>query len=339
MNRISVYNLYIYEELKKVLDSLLLVLDNQSKPRSEVMFDFFHSEKAKQAYAKAAQKYYDDLKELVDEDFPEKAEFDEILPSDIEDIPNILTPQEMQLEFEETENFIRSNPDTFIGTEFWQSGPGFIQPAQQVEKTKLHTDFSQGQEKTSSKEGLKLKVGFYTDFSRGNKETSSKQGLKASDLEKKYKEFIKSSLYQNAKNIEDEMEKKLLSNQNEFKNAFYSSINAADKIKVAGALFAIFKTGIKDFFKDDNRYEDFLNNFLLKKDLQEAKDFSQNKIAEKYIVLFIRLILEKKLKLDEQDSALVGIVLGSLAKQSSNEEFADIAYGDEINNKFVWENL
>jgi len=337
--KISVYNLYIYEELKKVLDSLLLVLNNQSKPRSEVMFDFFHSEKAKQAYAKAAQKYYDDLKELVDEDFPEKAEFDEILPSDIEDIPNILTPQEMQLEFEETENFIRSNPDTFIGTEFWQSGPGFIQPAQQVEKTKLHTDFSQGQEKTSSKEGLKLKVGFYTDFSRGNKETSSKQGLKAHNLEKKYKEFIKSSLYQNAKNIEDEMEKKLSVDLAEFKNIFYSSINAADKIKVAGALFAIFKTGIKDFFKDDNRYEDFLNNFLLKKDLQEAKDFSQNKIAEKYIVLFIRLILEKKLKLDEQDSALVGIVLGSLAKQSSNEEFADIAYGDEINNKFVWENL
>ena len=191
-----------------------------------------------------------------------------------------------------------------------------------------------------------LKQKFHTDFppasragSQGNKETFSKQGLKAHDLEKKYKEFIKSSLYQNAKNIEDEMEKKLSVDLAEFKNIFYSSINAADKIKVAGALFAIFKTGIKDFFKDDNRYEDFLNNFLLKKDLQEAKDFSQNKIAEKYIVLFIRLILEKKLKLDEQDSALVGIVLGSLAKQSSNEEFADIAYGDEINNKFVWENL
>jgi len=321
---ISVYNLYIYEELKKVLDSLFLILDNQFKPRSEIMFDFFHSEKAKQAYAKATQKYYDDLKELVDEDFPEKAEFDEILPSDIEDIPNILTPQEMRLEFEETENFIRSNPDTFIGTEFWQSGKaGFIQPAQQIENPKFHTDFP-----PASRAG-----------SQGNKETFSKQGLKAHDLEKKYKEFIKSSLYQNAKNIEDEMEKKLSVDLAEFKNIFYSSINAADKVKVIGALFAIFKTGIKDFFKDDNRYEDFLNNFLLKKDLQEAKDFSQNKIAEKYIVLFIRLILEKKLKLDEQDSALVGIVLGSLAKQASNEEFADIAYGDEINNKFVWENL
>jgi len=36
---------------------------------------------------------------------------------------------------------------------------------------------------------------------------------------------------------------------------------------------------------------------------------------------------------------LIGIILGSLAKQSGNEEFADIAYGDEINNKFMWENL
>lgn len=55
--------------------------------------------------------------------------------------------------------------------------------------------------------------------------------------------------------------------------------------------------------------------------------------------MFIRLILEKKLKLDEQKSALIGIILGALSKQAGNEELADVAYGDERESKFLWENL
>ena len=288
---------------------------------------FFEQQEVKTALNEIAQKYFKNENQRI---FLYYFDLVKTGQNNIDDILKFLI-NKMKLDVDVALNINEELFDKIFADAYYYLAEFYEQVQRQrmakyietVENPKLHTDFP-----PASRAG-----------SQGNKETFSKQGLKAHDLEKKYKEFIKSSLYQNAKNIEDEMEKKLSVDLAEFKNIFYSSINAADKVKVIGALFAIFKTGIKDFFKDDNRYEDFLNNFLLKKDLQEAKDFSQNKIAEKYIVLFIRLILEKKLKLDEQDSALVGIVLGSLAKQSSNEEFADIAYGDEINNKFVWENL
>ncbi|MFH1456805.1 MAG: hypothetical protein ABIF17_01675 [Patescibacteria group bacterium] len=191
---------------------------------------------------------------------------------------------------------------------------------------------------------LKAHLNLPPDKQMGSKDqkiTLSKvsEEMKLSELEKKYKEFIRSSFYQNAKQAEDDMEKRLIADSKEFKNLFYSAINAGDRVKATGAFFAIFKNGVKKFFTNDSRFEDFLNDFLSKKDSTEAENFSKNKTAEKYIVLFVRLILEKKLKLAEQESALVGIVLGSLAKQAGDQEFSDIAYGDETNNKFMWENL
>lgn len=112
----------------------------------------------------------------------------------------------------------------------------------------------------------------HTDFSRGNKnnETSSEDGKKYSQLETEYRNFVQSGLYQNAKNIEDEMEKKLNNNTNEFKNIFYTAINASDQVKTIACLFAIFKSGVKNFFVNDQRYNDFLNNFLMQKDSKEA---------------------------------------------------------------------
>ena len=96
------------------------------------------------------------------------------------------------------------------------------------------------------------------------------------------------------------------------------------------------QTEIKKFippkFYFDVKDEEEASKFVNKE--SEAVREKKYKLLQKEANL---LLLD--LKLDEQDSALVGIVLGSLAKQSSNEEFADIAYGDEINNKFVWENL
>ena len=301
--KISVYNLYIYEELKKALDMLSAVLRKGSMSESDVRLEFFKTEQAKKSYQKGLEKYHNDLKDLIEDDFPEKAEFDEITQVDLEDIPRVLTPKEMQIEFEETERYINDNKDVFKGTEFLKSS----EIGSAVQSRILDKDEKQTEQK--------------------------------SKLEIEYSKYINSSLFQNASSVAEELGPKISQDMKEFKNIFYQSINANDEIKVIGMLMIVFQSGVKKFFIDDKRYEDFLNSFLSKKGPEEIKEFEQNKVSEKYVILFLRLILEKKLKFDENKSAMVGETLGSLALKVGEQEFLDIAYGDEALGKFVWKGL
>ena len=305
--KISVYNLYVYEELKKALEMLRVVLKKGSMSESDVRIEFFKTDQAKKSYQKGLEKYHDDLKDLIEDDFPEKAEFDEITQGDLEDIPLYLTPKEMQIEFEETERYINDNKDVFKDTEFLKSSEV---GAPVLSKVLDKNNFSV-QEKTDEK----------------------------SKLEMEYEQYINSSLFQNAGRIAEEFSSKMDQDVKEFKNIFYQSINANDEVKVIGMLMIVFQTGVKKFFIGDKRYEDFLNSFLSKKGPEEIKEFEQNKVSEKYVILFIRLILEKKLKFDEDKSAMIGESLGSLAIKAGEQEFLDIAYGDEELNKFMWKGL
>ncbi|MFH1610277.1 MAG: hypothetical protein ABIA91_00090 [Patescibacteria group bacterium] len=298
--KISVYNLYIYEELKKALDMLGVVLKKGSMSESDVRLEFFKTEQARKAYQKGIEKYYDDLEDLIEDDFPEKAEFDEITQGDLEDIPRVLTPKEMQIEFEGTERYINDNKDVFQNTEFLKSS----------------------------------EIGASVESKILDRSEEQKTGL-----EVEYEKYINSSLFQNASNAAEEFESKISQNVTEFKNTFYQAINANDEVKVIGMLMNIFQTGVKKFFTDDKRYEDFLNNFLSKKDPKELEAFKQDKVNEKYVILFLRLILEKKLKFDEDKSAMIGESLGSLAIRAGEQEFLDIAYGDEALGKFMWKGL
>lgn len=187
---------------------------------------------------------------------------------------------------------------------------------------------------------------FYEQTQRGRlekyvpqNESSITEKKEKSKLEIEYSKYINSSLFQNASSVAEELGPKISQDMKEFKNIFYQSINANDEIKVIGMLMIVFQSGVKKFFIDDKRYEDFLNSFLSKKGPEEIKEFEQNKVSEKYVILFLRLILEKKLKFDENKSAMVGETLGSLALKVGEQEFLDIAYGDEALGKFVWKGL
>jgi len=158
------------------------------------------------------------------------------------------------------------------------------------------------------------------------------------DLAKLYQEFIKSSFIQDVKNSQVGLKDQDV-NSRQFKNTFYQSINDVDKVKVVAGLRLIFENSPKDFFAQDKRYQDFISNYLLSKDKTEAGNFKANPGVKKYIILFLRLILEKKLKIAEQDSAMIGVMLGSLASQSGQNNFADIAFGDEDKAKFSWNNF
>lgn len=172
------------------------------------------------------------------------------------------------------------------------------------------------------------------------------------DLASMYQQFSKSSLFSNALEAEKAIKTQIAGEASRLKNIFYESINAADVVKVVGALRVIFSTGVKKFFTGDSRYVDFMGKFLSRsresgvgsRELEATNNhsttqqFNNNPTDKKYIISFIRLIIEKKLHLSETQSAMIGVSLGSLARGISDNDFSDIAYGDEENNKFVWSN-
>jgi hypothetical protein len=177
------------------------------------------------------------------------------------------------------------------------------------------------------------------------------------DLAEIYSQFIKSSLFLNAVEAEKAIKAQINGDLAKLKNIFYESINAGDIIKIVGALRVIFNNGVKKFFMNDNRYNDFMNKYLAKSAVattvspdgspvamadkfqsenNELVAFNSNPTSKKYIILFIKLILEKKLHLSETQSAMIGVSLGSIVRASGEYDFSDIAYGEEETNKFVW---
>jgi len=157
------------------------------------------------------------------------------------------------------------------------------------------------------------------------------------DLAEMYQQFSKSSLFSNALEAEKTIKTQSGGDAARLKNIFYESVNAADVVKVVGALRVIFGSGVKNFFVGDNRYADFMSKYLSRSpDNATIQGFNNNPTDKKYIISFIRLILEKKLHLSEIQSAMIGVSLGSLARSGGEEEFVDVAYGDEEANKFLW---
>lgn len=157
------------------------------------------------------------------------------------------------------------------------------------------------------------------------------------DLGSLYNQFANSSLFQNALEAEKTIKAQSSGDSAKLKNLFYEAINAADVVKFVGALRLVFGGGVKKFFTGDNRYTDFMNKFLSRTPGNGAiQEFSASPAAKKFVIQFIRLILEKKLHLSEAESALIGVSLGSIAHNSGEEDFADVAFGDEEANKFLW---
>jgi hypothetical protein len=166
------------------------------------------------------------------------------------------------------------------------------------------------------------------------------------DLAGMYQQFSKSSLFSNALEAEKAIKMQGGGDSAKLKNIFYEAINAADVVKVVGALRVIFGSGVKKFFTGDSRYTDFMGKYLNRNQKLEignqepassaGEQFNNNPTDKKYIISFIRLIIEKKLHLSETQSAMIGVSLGSLARSGGEEEFGDVAYGEEEANKFLW---
>lgn len=157
------------------------------------------------------------------------------------------------------------------------------------------------------------------------------------DLPTIYQTFVASSFFQNILAAEKRVAEEASGDEVKFKNLFYQAINGGDKIRFCGILRQIFNSGVHNFFNLDQRYSSFMQNFLNNQpDKKDLEEFKTNPAQRKFIILFLRLILEKKMGVAAQDSAMIGTGLAALAAKNNESEYAEMAYGDEEQNKFVW---
>jgi hypothetical protein len=159
-------------------------------------------------------------------------------------------------------------------------------------------------------------------------------------LIKDYNVFLNSSVMQNIFEAESQVEKMydLTNDLMEIKNDFYASINAGDKIKVVAMLRVLTKNKkLEDFFENDKRYIDFYSGYLERHlGKKEAEEFVKEPEAEKYVIGFLRFLLEKRVGFSADESAMIGVGLGSIAREVGEEKYIDFAYGDNEKKKFVW---
>jgi len=160
------------------------------------------------------------------------------------------------------------------------------------------------------------------------------------ELLQKYNTFIKSSLFQNILASEEMLSEKFarVGLDLMIKDEFYSAINAGDKIRAVGVLRVLCVKGkLGSSFLNDKRYLDFWAGFLERHYGPDVKQkFLKNPSEKKYLLDFLRFILEKRLDFNFGESAMIGAGLASLCQASGEKEFEEMAYGDEEQGKFVW---
>lgn len=168
-------------------------------------------------------------------------------------------------------------------------------------------------------------------------EVTNEESKVFADLPTTYQTFVASSFFQNILAAEKRVAEEAGGDEVKFKDLFYQAINGGDKIRFCGMLRRIFTTGVRKFFNTDQRYGSFMQNFLNNQpDKRDLEEFKTNPAQKKFIILFLRLILEKKMGVANQDAAILGTGLAVLAAKNSESEYAEMAYGDEEQNKFVW---
>lgn len=174
----------------------------------------------------------------------------------------------------------------------------------------------------------------------------SKKEIQEDQLEKKlievYQDFLRSSVWQNILSAEEILQK----NYNEvgekelesLKNDFYVAVNSGDKIQVGAILkFLAEKELLRKGFEEDARYIEFWGGYLNRHGRdKEGEEFIKDPAHKKFLVEFIKFVLEKRVKFTRDEAVMLGCVLSSICVDKE-KEYSEMAYGDENKSMFVWQ--
>lgn len=177
-------------------------------------------------------------------------------------------------------------------------------------------------------------------------------------LQKRWADFTSSELFR-------EIEKKrraqgaavgsnFESAKEKVKMAMYDAINAGNAVDFIAWIAKIAESGtLRKTFHTDQRFSAFWQKHLerhwedlkpkiiktLKREctLEEAQiEFIKDPAAPAHVILFLSEVLTKKMKLSEEESAMVGVYVSNIARAVGEGEYAAFAYGDVKDGMFKW---
>ncbi len=181
-----------------------------------------------------------------------------------------------------------------------------------------------------------------TDKSQMSTDNTDNKEDEVEDLIEKYNSFIHASLFENILAKQEQLKQNYFKdnqlNLEDLKNEFYEAINSGEKIRLGACLRLLAETGnLRKAFSKDQRYIDFWSGYLNRHGRDKDKEeFLKDPAKEKFLVQFFRFILEKRVSFNQQESAMIGVNLSSLAAENE-DEYKDMAFGDEATNSFKWQ--
>jgi hypothetical protein len=87
----------------------------------------------------------------------------------------------------------------------------------------------------------------------------------------------------------------------------------------------------------EKRFRELMMNYFNEKNRsQDAEGFRINPAAPFYFSSFLQYILKERLKLDENESARIGMQVVNIMKRKGSEKYKDIVYFDIDKGEFFW---
>ncbi len=169
-----------------------------------------------------------------------------------------------------------------------------------------------------------------------NKINKDKYAKNEDVLQNKFNQFLSNWLMVEVMEEVEKINKEGVYEMKKMRSQFYHAVNKHDIKKALASLFIIAEQGnIRQAFGDDERYQKFWGNYIEKNNLG-GDNFKKNPAQVKYLAMFFKYIMEERLKLDEEQTIMLGVVLANLCRQSAEIEYQQIAYGDMEDGEFKW---
>jgi hypothetical protein len=123
-------------------------------------------------------------------------------------------------------------------------------------------------------------------------------------------------------------------------DGFYSLLTGMglNQVEILGYLYLLAdEEKLDDLLKEDKRFYQLVADDLQSKgEKQLVNDFKMYPTAPQFIRWFLEIVLQKKLKLPENEAARIGLRLGNLLKQRGNDKYSQLAYFDMSSGEFRW---
>ena len=156
-----------------------------------------------------------------------------------------------------------------------------------------------------------------------------------SKLNEAYHNFISGDLWRGILSAKD----KLHGENGEVKiwrNHFYQAVNGGKKDEAVAVLLLAAEDGkLNEFFGSDQRFINFWGAYLVKNNL--GKELFDNDPANaKDMARFLQYILEKRLGINSQEAAMIGVMVANAARGAGETEDKILAYGDLERGEVRW---